>query len=90
MNYHKDITFIYTGKQKILETRFIIILALLKWSGIVQPAMSQDVPVLYYFYYSIILAFLKPGRYGAKTNWDMEERITARGIYGLKYEEPCI
>ena len=89
MNYSEDITFIHTGKQKILVTHFII-LALLKWSGIVQPAMSQDVPVLYYFYYSIILAFLKPGRYGAKTNWDMEERITAYGIYGLKYEEPCI
>ena len=52
--------------------------------------MSQDVPILYYFYYSIILAFLKPGRYGAKTNLDMEERIAACGIYGLKYESPCI
>lgn len=71
-------------------TRFIITLALLKWSGIIQPAMSQDVPVLYYFYCSIILAFLKPGRYGAKTNLDMEERIAACGIYGLKYESPCI
>lgn len=68
MDYSEDITFIHTGKQKILVTRCIITLALLKWSGIIQPAMSQDVPVLYYSYCSIILAFLKPGRYGAKTN----------------------